>query len=247
MSRRIVIAGNWKMNKTPSQAVEFIEQIVSDIDRSDREVVIIPPFVSIKDAWEKLNSTSVLLGAQNMHYESEGAYTGEISAEMLYELGCKYVLVAHSERRQLFCESSPSINLKIQKALDVGINPIFCVGENLETRESGGTNELIKSQLKSGFENVKIDNRVIIAYEPLWAIGTGKNATSEQAEQVCLFIRDELRSTYGGLAEEIRILYGGSVKASNAKSILNMENIDGVLVGGASLTSDFIDIVNYDN
>ena len=246
MNRRIVIAGNWKMNKTPSQTVEFIEQIAPKIDRRDFEVVIIPPFVSLKSAWEKLGTSGISLGAQNMHYESEGAYTGEISAEMLCELGCKYVLIAHSERRQLFYESSPSINLKIQKALDTGIIPIFCVGENLETRESGRTYKLISEQLKSGLENVEIDERLIIAYEPVWAIGTGKNATAIEAEEVCSFIRNEMRSICGDLAEKTRILYGGSVKSSNAKSILDMTNIDGVLVGGSSLTEDFIDIVNYD-
>ena len=247
MIRKKLIAGNWKMNKTPDETYGFLKEISSEINCSGKEVAVFPPFISLAGAAKALAGTDIFLGAQNMHYEAEGAYTGEISAEMLIAAGCSYVLIAHSERRLYFSETSPAINLKINKALSAGIKPVLCVGENLEMREAARTFEIISAQLRDGLENVSGSEELIIAYEPVWAIGTGKNATAGEAGEACTFIRGELNKIYGSLSEKIRILYGGSVKASNAESILSTDNIDGVLVGGASLTRDFIGIANYDS
>ena len=246
--RRKIIAGNWKMNKTPQEAVELIEELIPLVNDSEADVVFCVPFVDIPAAIEALKGTNIAVGAQNMHWEEKGAYTGEISADMLYELGVEYVIIGHSERRQYFAETDETVNEKIQTALDHELIPIVCCGETLEQRENGDTLDLIRSQIEKAFEHILAEDAagIIIAYEPIWAIGTGKVATKEQAEEVCAFIRLTIRDLYGEeTAQEIRIQYGGSVNAENAPELFAMPDIDGALVGGASLKKEFAGIVQY--
>ncbi|MBR5932267.1 MAG: triose-phosphate isomerase [Lachnospiraceae bacterium] len=246
--RRKIIAGNWKMNKTPSEAVKLIKTLVPLVNDSDSDVVFCVPFVDIPYAIDALKGTNIAIGAQNMHWEEKGAYTGEIAADMLYELGVEYVIIGHSERRQYFAETDESVNKKILKAFEYELIPIICCGETLEQREDGITLDLVKSQITKAFANVTAEDAVkaVIAYEPIWAIGTGKVATKEQAQEVCAYIRMVIGDLYGQeVASEIRIQYGGSVNADNAAELFSMPDIDGGLVGGASLKEDFAGIVHF--
>lgn len=245
--RKRIVAANWKMNMTPDEAKTFIASIREGIKDKEAEVHIIPPFVDIAVVKDALEGTGVLVGAQNMYHEDKGAFTGEISADMLTGLGVRSVVIGHSERRTIFGEDDCMINLKVKKALEKGLTPILCCGEALETREAGKVSEWINAQIESAFAGISNDDAVkcIIAYEPIWAIGTGKVATTEQAQEVCFLIREKIKELYDeSAAEQIHILYGGSVKADNCKELFDCPDIDGGLVGGASLKPEFIDIVN---
>lgn len=233
------------MNKTPQEAVALINELKPLLANAEAEVVFCPPAVSLAAALEATKGSNIGIGAQNMYFEESGAFTGEIAPNMLTEMGVKYVILGHSERRQYFAETDETVNKKVLKALEHNLIPIVCVGESLEQREQGITEDLVRLQTKIALRGVPAERakEVVIAYEPIWAIGTGRTATNEQAEEVCAAIRKVLKELYGGVAEEIRIQYGGSVKPSNAKEIFGMSNIDGGLVGGASLTKDFAGIV----
>ncbi len=247
--RKTIVAGNWKMNKTPKEALELIETLKPLVaERDDVEVVFCPPFIDLMLAVEATKGTNIKIGAQNMYYEESGAYTGEVAPNMVKEAGCEYVILGHSERRAYFGETDEMINKKVLKAFEHDLKPIICVGETLEQREQGITEDLVRLQIKIALKDVPAEKAVlaVIAYEPVWAIGTGKTATSVQAEEVCAAIRKVLCEIYGEeTAEKIRIQYGGSVNAGNAAELFAMPNIDGGLVGGASLKADFAKIVNY--
>lgn len=244
-----IIAGNWKMYKTTSEAVDFVNSIKEPIAGTEVEVVLCVPYTLLNVVKEAVQGTNIKVAAQNMHWEDQGAFTGEVSPLMLKELGVDYCVIGHSERRQYFNETDETVNNKVLSAIKHGIKPIVCVGETLQQRENGETERLIRSQVVNALKGVKDDQikEVVIAYEPIWAIGTGKTATAEQANQVALRIRKTLRELYGeDLYTEIRIQYGGSVKPGNIEEIMNQEDIDGALVGGASLnTNNFIEIVNF--
>ncbi len=245
--RKKIIAGNWKMNKTPKEAAEFCKQMKDRVASDAVEVVFCVPFVDLYPVLEELTGTGIGVGAENMHFAESGAYTGEISASMLKEMGVGYVILGHSERRQYFGETDETVNQKVKKALEAGLVPILCCGEALEQREAGITLEWVRIQIKRGLAGVSIEDvrRVVIAYEPIWAIGTGKTATAAQAQEVCHAIRVVLAELYGKeVAEELRIQYGGSVNEKNAAELFAMEDIDGGLVGGASLKEEFISIVH---
>ncbi len=247
--RKIVVAGNWKMNKTPSETVEFIKELAPSVADAKADVIACVPFVCLAGAIDAAKGTNIKIGAQNMFFEDSGAYTGEVSADMLKDMGVEYVIIGHSERRQYFAETDVTVNKKVIKAIEKGLLPIVCVGESLDEREQGITIDLIRAQVKIAFMNVSADDakKVIIAYEPIWAIGTGKTATSEQANEVCSAIREVIGELYGAdVASEIIIQYGGSVKGSNAAELFGMSDIDGGLVGGASLKiKDFTEIVKF--
>lgn len=247
--RKKIIAGNWKMNYTLTEADNFVNEIKDRINTDEVDVVLCPNNICLERVSDIIDGTNIKLGAQNVHFEDKGAFTGETSANMLLTLNVKYVIVGHSERRQYFNETDESVNKKVKKLLEKNIVPIICVGETLEQREKGELYDFISSQVKNALADISeldVKNNIVIAYEPIWAIGTGVTATSFQAQEMCKFIRDEVRKLYNDkVAENIRIQYGGSVKPSNANEILNMEDIDGALVGGASLTNDFVAIVNY--
>ena len=247
--RKKIIAGNWKMNYTTLEAENFINEIKDRINTTEVDVVLCPNFVSLETVSNLIEGTNIKLGAQNVHVEDKGAYTGETSADMLLSVNVEYCIVGHSERRTLFNEINEVINKKAIKLLEKDITPIICVGETLEEREAGKEFEVVETQVIECLKDIpedKVKRNIVIAYEPIWAIGTGKTATSEQAEQMCKFIRSVIAKMYKeNVALNVRIQYGGSVKPSNASEILNMENIDGALVGGASLTNDFVSIVNY--
>ena len=248
MARRILAAGNWKMNKTPSETKATIEAMKATCASQETEVLLCVPAIDIPAALEAAAGSNIQIGAENVYFEDSGAYTGEIAPNMLTDLGIKYVILGHSERREYFAETNETVNKKMIKCFEHGLIPIMCCGESLEQREQGVTMDFIRQQVKVGFLGLSADQAkaAIIAYEPIWAIGTGKTATSDQAEEVCKGIRDLIRELYGdAVAEEIRILYGGSVKGSNAAELFAKEDIDGGLVGGASLKPDFGDIVNY--
>lgn len=239
--RKKIIAGNWKMNKTPAQATLYIGSLLPKIENIDgADIILCVPFTDIHAAAAAVSGTPIKIGAQNVHYAEAGAYTGEISAAMLRECGVEYVVVGHSERRGYFGETDVTVNLRARAALKGGLKVILCVGEDLDERESGITDELVTMQLYTALLGVTKDEleRVIIAYEPIWAIGTGKTATSEQAECECALIRDLLTKKYGEAGQKTAILYGGSMNASNAAELLSKENIDGGLIGGASLKED---------
>ena len=246
--RKPIIAGNWKMHKTIAEALEFVSDIKDRVNNEKVEAVICAPFTLLKDLKEATKGTSIKVGAQNMHFEEKGAFTGEISPLMLKELDMDYVIIGHSERRQYFNETDETVNKKVLKALEVGIDPILCVGETLEEREAGNTKDVCKVQVEKALENVSKEDiaKVVIAYEPIWAIGTGKTATSEDANDVIAYIRQVVANLYGDLANEVRIQYGGSVKPSNVAEIMNQSDIDGALVGGASLeANDYVQLVNF--
>ena len=248
MARKKIIAGNWKMNKTPSEAVELVNLLKDLVKNDDVDVVYCVPAIDIVPVVEATKGTNVAVGAENMYFEESGAYTGEISAAMLVDAGVKYVIIGHSERRDYFKEDDVLLNKKVKKAFEAGITPILCCGESLEQRELGVTMDWIRLQIKSDLAGVTADQvkSMVIAYEPIWAIGTGKTATTEQAEEVCAGIRACIAEVYDeATAEAIRIQYGGSVNAGNAAELFAMGDIDGGLVGGASLKPDFGKIVNY--
>lgn len=247
--RKPLIAGNWKMNKTPYQAQMLVRQIDSIELDDEVEALVCVPAVDLQAVNEVMDDTQLHLGAQNMHYEDHGAYTGEISAAMLKDLQVEYVILGHSERRELFGESDALIQKKVDAALANGLLPILCVGETLEEREAGKQEEKVQGQLMSALQNVKPDDfkKLVIAYEPIWAIGTGNTASDADAEEMAAFIRRQVATMISpAAAENVRILYGGSVKPENIKKIMEQENIDGALVGGASLEApSFISLVNY--
>lgn len=249
--RKKVIAGNWKMNKLPNEAMEFIAELDPLVKNTENEVVICVPYTDLFYCLMHAQGTNIKIGAQNMHYEEKGAYTGEVSGEMLKSIGVEYVIIGHSERRQYFNETDETVNKKLKKALTVGLKPIVCVGENLEQRENGNAKEIVTTQTKLALEGLKEEEvkNTIIAYEPIWAIGTGKTATKEDANETIKWIREEIAKTYGNnVAECVIIQYGGSVKSSNAKDLFEMSDIDGGLIGGASLdANEFSKIVNYNN
>lgn len=248
--RRKVIAGNWKMNKTPTETVEFFKTFPDLIKDSKHDIILCVPFVDLTVAQELTKKTTIKIGAQNVHFSDNGAYTGEISPKMLKDIGVDYVIIGHSERREYYRETDETVNLKIKSALKHNINPIVCVGETLEQREAGVTKDFVTNQVKNALAEVEAEQmkNIIIAYEPIWAIGTGKTASSVDANEVCKWIREKLRDLYGEIANEAIIQYGGSVKSSNAKELFEMSDIDGGLVGGASLDSEeFAKIVLYDN
>ncbi|HRE84521.1 MAG TPA: triose-phosphate isomerase [Opitutaceae bacterium] len=247
-SRKKLIAGNWKMNKTSADAVSLVQEIVSAIGKqTDVDVVVCPPFTSLESVGKALDGANVKLGAQNVHPEPSGAYTGEISVGMLRAFFASYVIIGHSERRTYFAETDAFINQKVLASLKGQLKPILCVGETLGERESGATLRVVQTQLESGLEGVSKDlmTSVVIAYEPVWAIGTGKVATTEQAQEVHAFIRALLAKNFGeATAQKVRILYGGSMKPANAPELLSQKDIDGGLIGGASLESrSFLDLV----
>ena len=245
--RRKFVAGNWKMNKTVPESVELVRQLKGSVNRySDVDIAICPPFTSLSAVHNEIQGTKILLGAQNMHHKSSGAFTGEISAAMLVSCGCKLVILGHSERRKQFGEDNRIINKKIQTALNAGLVPILCVGETIEQREQNITSDVIRTQLTESLDLVHLTGEnLVIAYEPVWAIGTGKTATPEQAVSVHRLIRTILTERYSkDIAEKTRILYGGSIKPENAKTLLPEPEIDGGLVGGASLDAGkFIRII----
>ena len=243
--RTPVIAGNWKMNTTVAEAVALVRAMRDELDRvSNVEKVLCPPFVSLAPVGELIKSSSIKLGAQNLYFAEKGAYTGEISALMLADL-CELVIIGHSERRQYFGETGEVVNKKAAAALGVGLKPILCVGEKLAENEAGKTEEVVSGQLKSSLAGIASLDGLIIAYEPVWAIGTGRAATGEQANETIAFIRRNISGLYDDkVAREIRILYGGSVTAANAAEFMSQPEIDGALVGGASLkAAEFLSIV----
>ena len=248
MARKKIIAGNWKMNMTPSEAVALVNELKPLVVNDEVDVVFCVPAIDIIPAMEAAKGTNIQIGAENMYFEEKGAYTGEISPNMLNDAGVKYVIIGHSERREYFAETNETVNKKVSKAFEHGITPIICCGESLTQREQGITIDWIRQQIKIAFLNVTADQAktAVIAYEPIWAIGTGKVATTEQAEEVCAAIRACIGEIYDeATAQAIRIQYGGSVSAASAPELFAQPDIDGGLVGGASLKPDFGKIVNY--
>ena len=250
--RKTVIAGNWKMNKTATETKKFADELKAVLPKAKWcEVVVCVPAVNIQTAVKAFKDMRVSVGAENLFYEKSGAYTGEVSADMLKDLGVKYVIIGHSERRQYFGETDVTVNKKVHAALDAGLHPIICVGESLEQREMGITMELVALQVKAALSGVGAEKvrKCVIAYEPVWAIGTGKTATAEQAAEVCTLIRTTIRHLYGArIARSVTIQYGGSMKPANAAELLAQPDIDGGLIGGAALKSgEFVDIINAAN
>ena len=248
--RKKVIAGNWKMNMLPNEAMDFIQELTPLVKDTKNEVILCVPYTDLFYALLHVQGTNIKIGAQNMHWEEKGAYTGEVSAPMLKSIGVEYVIIGHSERRQYFAETDETVNKKIKSALAHGLKPIVCVGETLEQRESGQTEQIVTSQVEKAFEGIPTSEleKITIAYEPIWAIGTGKTATKEDANSTIMQIRKKLAEMYGqNEANGVIIQYGGSVKSANAKELFEMSDIDGGLVGGASLKADeFSKIVNYE-
>ena len=245
--RKPIIAGNWKMNKTIKEGLEFIEEVKGKTE-GDVEVLICAPFTLLKDLKLATKGTNIKVGAQNMHYENSGAFTGEVAPANLVEIGMDYVIIGHSERREYYGETDETCNKKVLKAIEVGIDPILCCGETLEEREADKTMDKVKGQIVAGLAGVKAEDlaKVVIAYEPIWAIGTGKTATAEQANEVIAYIRQVVRNVYGDLADQVRIQYGGSVKPANVAEIMGQSDIDGALVGGASLKlADFLGLLKF--
>lgn len=247
--RKPIIAGNWKMNKTIAEALEFVNEVKGQITTDKVDAVICAPFLALKDLKEATKGTNIKIGAQNMHFEESGAFTGEVAPKMLKEIGVDYVVIGHSERREYFNETDETVNKKVLKALEIGIDPILCCGETLEERETDKTKDVCKVQIEKGLSNVSKEDleKVVIAYEPIWAIGTGKTATSEDANDVIKYIREVVANLYGQeLADKVRIQYGGSVKPSTVAELMSQSDIDGALVGGASLlSSDYVQLINY--
>jgi triosephosphate isomerase len=246
--RRKIIAGNWKMNNDLAATQNLISNLLKSLTGNEKcDIIVCPPFISLSEAGTQLKNSVVKLGAQNMYFENDGAFTGEVSAQMLKSAGCEFVILGHSERRAIFNESDSLINKKIKKAISSGLKPIFCVGETLEQREKGITKDIIKTQITEGLKDISAGEvkSLIVAYEPVWAIGTGRNATPEQAQEVHEFIRSLIKEKYSeGIAGNLIIQYGGSVKPDNAKDLLSRKDIDGALVGGASLKADsFLGII----
>lgn len=241
------MTANWKMNKSIGEAISYIKKLKQLAkDAKGKEIVICPPFTSLSAVSAELTASEIKLGAQNMHSEEKGAFTGEISPSMLKEINCKYIIIGHSERRKYFNETDEIVNKKIKIALKNNLTPILCMGETEEERKANHTNEVIEKQFKDSLKDIKSDN-LVIAYEPIWAIGTGNNATPQQAEEVHDLIRQLINQQFGSKAEDkIRIIYGGSVKPDNIKELMSQDNIDGALVGGASLDAEeFFKIISY--
>lgn len=250
IKRRPIIAGNWKMNMTATQARELASKLIPLVSGAkDRDIVLAPTFTSLQAVSETIKGTNISLSAQNLHWEDKGAFTGEISAEMLLDLGCKYVIIGHSERRQYFGETDETVNKKVKQALAKGLLPILCVGETLAERDAGKLNEIISRQVTGGLKDITAGDmqKVVVAYEPVWAIGTGKTATPEQANEVHALIRDKVKALYSAeIAEGLRIQYGGSVTPDNVSTLMAKPDIDGALVGGASLKPEsFAALVNF--
>lgn len=247
--RKPIIAGNWKMNKTPSEAVALVNELKPLVKDAACDVVVCPPFVCLDAVSKALQGSNICLGAQNIHFEESGAFTGEISAAMLKELGVTYVIIGHSERRQYFGETDETVNKRTKAALNAGLTPIVCVGESLYERESGITDEICCKQTKLALLGLAPEEveKLVIAYEPVWAIGTGKTATAQDANTTIGAIRGAVRQVYGDqVADKVRIQYGGSMNPKNVKELMAMEEIDGGLIGGASLKAeDFSKVVNY--
>ena len=250
-NRKAIIAGNWKMNKTATEAAELIDALIPAVKDAGCEVVICVPFTDLVTAVAKTKGTNIHVGAENVHFEKSGAFTGEISADMLTDLGVEYVVVGHSERRQYFAETDETVNKRAKAALAGGLKPIICVGESLTQREQGVTEELIRMQVKIALNGVTADElkNVVIAYEPIWAIGTGKTATADQAEEVCAAIRKVVGELYGAdAAKALTVQYGGSMNAKNCDELLAQPDIDGGLIGGASLVPEkFVKIIEAAN
>ncbi len=248
--RRKVIAGNWKMNMLPNEAIRFIEELVPLVKDTENEVILCVPYTDLFYALLTAQNTNIKIGAQNMHFEESGAYTGEVSGKMLKSINVEYVIIGHSERRQYFNETDETVNKKIKAAFQYGLKPIVCVGETLEQREAGKTEEIITKQTELALEGLTEEQvkNTIIAYEPIWAIGTGKTATKEDANNSIKAIRNKIVEIYGQMvADEVIIQYGGSVKSTNAKELFEMSDIDGGLVGGASLKAEeFSKIVQFE-
>ena len=247
--RKKVIVGNWKMNMLPNEAIKMINELIPYVKDSENEVVLCVPYIDLFYSLLTAQGTNIKIGAQNMHYEEKGAYTGEISGKMLKSIGVEYVIIGHSERRQYFCETDEIVNKKVKSAISNDLIPIICVGETLEEREQGKTFEIITTQTEKALEGLSKEQveKTIIAYEPIWAIGTGKTATSEDANEACKKIREKIAEIYGqNIAERVIIQYGGSMKPENAKELMQKSDIDGGLIGGASLSAEtFEKIVNF--
>ena len=246
--RRPIIAGNWKMNNTASQGVALVKALAPLVTEANCDVVVCVPAIDIPAVSEALKGTNIKLGAENVHFAEKGAYTGEISAAMLLEYGVEYVIIGHSERRQYFGETDETVNKRTLTAINAGLTPIVCIGETLEERETGKTEEVLATQIKEGLKGIEDLTKIVIAYEPVWAIGTGRTATAEQANETIGFIRKTLAEVFcPKCAEKVRIQYGGSMNAGNCKELMAMPEIDGGLIGGASLKApDFSAIVNFD-
>ena len=248
--RKPVIAGNWKMFNTTSEAATLVNELIPVVARfSDREIVVCPPFTALAAVRPILGETGIKLGAQNVHWEDKGAFTGEISPAMLKDAGCDYVILGHSERRQFFAETDENVNRKLKAVLKAGLIPIVCVGESLSEREAGITSTVVSRQIKIGLDGIDVENakKIIIAYEPIWAIGTGRTASATDANAVCAFIRLTLTGMLGTpVADAIRIQYGGSVKPDNIDELMGSSDIDGALVGGAALKAEsFARIIQF--
>ena len=246
MSRKTIIAGNWKMNKTCKEAEALLGAILPKAENAACEVVVCTPYVDLPLACKMAEGSKVKVGAQNVHFKESGAYTGEISCGMLLELGVSYVIIGHSERREYFAETDETVSEKVRVAVAAGLSPILCVGESLEQREQNVTAEHIRTQIKIALSKVTADDlaKIVIAYEPIWAIGTGKTATSAQAQEVCKLVRDTVAELFGAdTAEGVSILYGGSMNAKNAAELLAQNDIDGGLIGGASLKADDFGVI----
>jgi triosephosphate isomerase (TIM) len=246
--RKPIVAGNWKMNKNVGEAVALVNGLKAELGTMDKvDVVVCPVFTALSAAADAVKGTKIDLGAQNCHWEKSGAFTGEIAVDMLRDVGCHYVILGHSERRQYFKETDEMVNKKAKAVLAAGLHPIVCVGELLQDRESGQTEKVVEAQVRGSLAGLSANDmlKTVIAYEPVWAIGTGKTATGQQAQDVHAFIRKTLKSLFDEhVAQSVRIQYGGSVKASNAKELFHMPDIDGGLIGGAALDArSFIDIV----
>ena len=246
--RRPIIAGNWKMNNTASQGVALVNAIAPMVTEANCDVVVCVPAINIPAIAEAIKGTNIKLGAENVHFAEKGAYTGEISAAMLLEYGVEYVIIGHSERRQYFAETDETVNKRTLTALAAGLTPIVCIGESLEERETGKTEEVLATQIREGLKGIEDITKIVIAYEPVWAIGTGKTATAEQANETIAFIRKTVGEMFcPNCAAALRIQYGGSMNAANCKELMAMPEIDGGLIGGASLKApDFAAIVNFD-
>lgn len=247
--RKPIIAGNWKMNKTPCEAKELVEQLIPLVKDAVCDVVVCPPAVNFAAVSEAIKGTNVKLGAQNMHWKESGAYTGELSAAMLKASGCEYVILGHSERRQYFGETDETVNLRTLAAVAAGIIPIVCVGEMKEQREAGYTNDLVTFQTLTALTGLTAEQvkDIVIAYEPVWAIGTGLTATDEQANETISVIREAIRAKYGDAADAVRIQYGGSMNPKNCKGLMQQPDIDGGLIGGASLKAeDFSKVIHFE-
>ncbi len=250
MNRRPIIAGNWKMNNTKAETTELLTALKPLVADAAAEVVVCVPYTAIDTAASIIKGSNIKLGAENVHWAEKGAFTGEISAKMLVELGVEYVIIGHSERRQYFGETDQTVNMRVKAALAAGLKPIICVGESLEEREAGKTEEVVTRQTKAAFDGIGKENieNTVIAYEPIWAIGTGKTATAEEANATIKVIRDTIAELYCAKCaeEKVRIQYGGSMNPKNAKELMAQPNIDGGLIGGASLKAvDFSQVVKY--